>query len=52
MYNYDLSEEAKEGLFRVYEYGIGQFGLDQADKYFEMMYDCFSKIAKIRIYFH
>lgn len=46
MYNYDLSEQAKKDLLRIYEYGIDQFGLDQADKYFEMMHDCFSKIAK------
>jgi toxin ParE1/3/4 len=46
MYHYDLSEQAKEDLLRIYEYGIGQFGIDQADKYFDMMHDCFSKIAK------
>ncbi|GEM59039.1 plasmid stabilization protein [Flavobacterium columnare NBRC 100251 = ATCC 23463] len=46
MYNYDLSEQAKIDLLRIYEYGIGQFGLDQADKYFDMMHDCFNKIAK------
>ena len=46
MYNYDLSEQAKADLLRIYEYGIGQVGLDQADKYFEMLHDCFSKIAK------
>ena len=46
MYNYDLSEQAKEDLLRIFEYGIGQFGIDQADKYFEMLHDCFSKIAK------
>lgn len=45
MYNYDLSEKAKEDFLRIYEYGIGQFGLDQADKYFEMMHQCFDKIA-------
>lgn len=46
MYHYDLTEQAKEDLLRIYEYGIGQFGLDQADKYFDMMHDCFDKIAK------
>ena len=45
MYNYNLSEKAKDDLLRIYEYGIGQFGLDQADKYFDMMHDCFGKIA-------
>lgn len=46
MYNYNLSKQAKEDLLRIYEYGISQFGLDQADKYFDMMHDCFSKIAR------
>lgn len=46
MYNYDLSELAKQDLLRIYEYGINQFGVDQADKYFELMHDCFSKISK------
>lgn len=46
MYNYDLSIQAKEDLLRIYEYGISQFGLDQADRYFNMMHDCFDKIAK------
>ncbi len=46
MYHYDLTEQAKEDLLRIYEYGISQFGIDQADKYFDMLHDCFSKIAK------
>lgn len=46
MYNYDLSQLAKQDLLCVYEYGINPFGVDQADKYFELMHDCFSKIAK------
>lgn len=45
MYNYDLNEKAKEDLLRIYEYGIATFGLNQADKYFDMMHDCFDKIA-------
>ena len=45
MYNYNLNEKAKEDLLRIYEYGIATFGLNQADKYFEMMHDCFDKIA-------
>ena len=46
MYKYDLSKQAKEDLLRIYEYGIGRFGIEQADKYFDMMHNCFSKIAK------
>ena len=45
MYNYDLNQNAKEDLLRIYEYGIATFGLNQADKYFDMMHDCFDKIA-------
>lgn len=46
MYNYELSENAKEDFFRIYEYGIANFGLKQADKYFNMMHDCFTKISQ------
>lgn len=41
MYNYDLSEKAKEDLLRIYEFSITKFGIDQADKYFDMMHECF-----------
>ena len=34
MYNFELSENAKEDLLRIYEYGISIFGINQADKYF------------------
>lgn len=45
MYNYHLNEKAKEDFLRIYEYGIAKFGLNQADKYFDMMQDCIDKIA-------
>ncbi|OYU83140.1 MAG: plasmid stabilization protein [Flavobacterium sp. BFFFF2] len=45
MYQFELSATAKEDFLRIYEYGIGKFGINQADKYFNMMHDCFSKIA-------
>lgn len=44
MYSYCLSSEAKEDLRRIYYYGVGKFGIDQADNYFNMFYDCFDKI--------
>lgn len=44
MYNYFLSIDAKEDLKRIYYYGVGKFGVDQADKYFNMFYDCFERI--------
>lgn len=44
MYSYFLSSEAKEDLKRIYYYGVGKFGVDQADNYFNMFYDCFDRI--------
>ncbi|NHN24686.1 type II toxin-antitoxin system RelE/ParE family toxin [Flavobacterium jejuense] len=45
MFNYKLSFEAEEDIIRIFEYGLGRFGLLQANKYYEMLFDCFSKIA-------
>lgn len=42
---YFLSREAKEDLWRIYEFGVSKFGENQADKYFLMLHDCFHKIA-------
>lgn len=44
MYSYYLSSEAKEDLRRIYYYGVGKFGVNQADNYFNMFYDCFDRI--------
>lgn len=44
-YSYFLRQEAKEDLWRIYEFGIHIFGVIQADKYFTMLHDCFNKIA-------
>ena len=46
MYSYYLSSEAKEDLRRIYYYGVVQFGIDQADHYFNMIHDCFDRIEK------
>ncbi len=46
MANYILTEEAKEDLFRIFKYGVEQFGEGQAEKYFVMMHACFRKIAE------
>ena len=43
--SYFLTQEAKEDLWRIYEFGVYRFGNTQADKYFIMLYDCFDKIA-------
>jgi toxin ParE1/3/4 len=45
MYNYKLSFEAEDDVIRIFEYGLGRFGLQQATKYYDMMYECFDKIA-------
>jgi toxin ParE1/3/4 len=45
MYNYKLSFEAEECIIRIFEYGLGQFGVLQAAKYYDMLYECFDKIA-------
>jgi len=45
MFSYKLNIQAEEDLTRIFEYGIGQFGLLQANKYYDMLFDCFSKIA-------
>lgn len=45
MYSYKLSFEAEEGITRIYEYGYYKFGVVQADKYYDMLFECFNKIA-------
>ena len=45
MFSYKLNIQAEEDLTRIFEYGLGRFGLLQANKYYDMLFDCFSKIA-------
>jgi toxin ParE1/3/4 len=45
MYSYFLSQEAKEDLWRIYEYGVKTFGEAQADKYLMQFHDYFDKIV-------
>lgn len=45
MYSYKLSFEAEEDITRIYEYGYYKFGVVQADKYYDMLFECFNKIA-------
>jgi len=33
MYKYKLSFEAEEDILRIFEYGLGKFGLKKANKY-------------------
>ena len=41
MATYKLSNEAKEDLIRIHQYGIEKFGEAQADKYFDSFFDYF-----------
>ncbi len=45
MYDYFLTREAKEDMWRIYEFGLYRFGETQADKYLMMLHECFDKIA-------
>ena len=45
MANYRLSNEAKEDLIRIHQYGVRKFGINQADKYFDSFFRCFDTIA-------
>tara|TARA_R110002111_G_scaffold37603_1_gene72198 strand:+ start:1139 stop:1423 length:285 start_codon:yes stop_codon:yes gene_type:complete len=46
MTKFKLSNEAKEDLIRIHQYGIKRFGMNQADKYFDSFFDYFEIIAK------
>jgi toxin ParE1/3/4 len=45
MFSYKLNIQAEEDLTRIFEYGMSRFGMLQANKYYDMLFDCFSKIA-------
>ena len=46
MANYRLSNLAKEDLIRIHRYGVDKFGMTQADKYFDSIFEYFDSIAK------
>lgn len=46
MANYKLSNDAKQDLIRIYNYGVEKFGAKQAEKYFETFFEYFEIIAK------
>ncbi|WP_395339312.1 type II toxin-antitoxin system RelE/ParE family toxin [Ningiella sp. W23] len=46
MSRYRLTEEAKEDLRRIYEYGYHEFGESLADEYFNSFFGAFIKIAE------
>jgi len=45
MYRYKLSIEAEEDIVRIFNYGFHRFGVKQADKYYNELFECFEKIA-------
>ncbi len=45
MYSYKLTFEAEQDITRIFEYGLNRFGLKQAEKYYDMLFACFNKIA-------
>ena len=46
MAKYRLSNEAKEDMIRIHQYGVERFGMAQADKYFESFFAYFDIIAE------
>jgi toxin ParE1/3/4 len=46
MAEYRLSNEAKQDLIRIHQFGVKKFGITQADKYFYSFFDYFEIIAQ------
>ena len=46
MAKYRLSNEAKEDLIRIHQYGVKKFGMVQADKYYISFFEYFDIIAQ------
>lgn len=46
MADYKLSNAAKEDLIRIHQFGVRQFGMHQADKYFNTIFEYFDIIAE------
>ena len=46
MAEYRLSNEAKEDLIRIHQFGVKKFGVTQADEYFYSFFDYFEIIAQ------
>ena len=51
MANYRLSNTAKEDLISIHHFGVRQFGLKQADRYFNTFFKYFEIIGKQPLYF-
>jgi len=46
MAKYKLTNEAKNDLIRIHQYGVKKFGMIQADKYFDSFFEYFEIIAE------
>ena len=46
MADYKLTNEAKQDLIRIHQYGVGKFGVAQADKYYDSFFKYFDIIAQ------
>ena len=46
MANYRLTNEAKNDLIRIHQYGVQKFGMTQADKYFNSFFEYFDIITE------
>jgi toxin ParE1/3/4 len=46
MAEYRLSNETKEDLIRMHQFGVKKFGITQADKYFYSFFEYFEIIAQ------
>jgi len=46
MAKFKLSNTAKDDLIRIHHYGVKKFGVIQADKYFDALFEYFDDIAQ------
>lgn len=46
MTSYRISKEAENDLIRIHQYVVKQFGITQADKYFNTFFDYFDLVAQ------
>jgi toxin ParE1/3/4 len=46
MAKYILTNEAKNDLIRIHQYGVHKFGMSQADEYFYTFFEFFDMIAE------
>ncbi len=46
MVKYRLTNEAREDLIRIHQYGVKMFGMTQADRYFDTFFKYFEIISK------